>query len=193
MKTSSTLISKRMSHPVLMLLCLVALYAPAKDFASFVEEQFSQHTIHLTNISFGGSLPWQTTQQTNGFQKVSMNHLNQPQRIYTKLSLSNPTNKTVTYRRIWLSFTHENGNVEHTTDYQLYDVETRSRLIGKTIELGPNSHIEVLASYRFIPSYSESVPTKMSVSWEGSDLLRRAECDYEVNPNSFNSFNKTCL
>ncbi len=179
-------------HFVILLL-IVALYAPIKDAFRLLVTTFSQHSIELTNISFGGQLPWQEKTSTGVFQKVSNNTLSSPQLIYTKLNFSNPTNKTVVYRDIWLNFEHENGNLEYTTDYHLYDVSTRSRLVSRSIELGPNSSTSVLASYRFIPSYPYSTPKSVTVSWEADNLLRYSACDYSVSNTSLNSFSKTCL
>ncbi|MFT2111396.1 hypothetical protein [Marinomonas sp. 2405UD68-3] len=179
-------------HLVLLLLC-VALYAPVKDAINLAIASFNKHTIELTNISFGGSFPWQETSSVNTLQKVSSQALRTPQLIYTKLKLSNPTNKTVVYRDIWLNFEHDNGSLEYTTDYHLYDVSTRSRLVGRSIELGPKSSINVLASYRFIPSYPSSVPKSVTVSWEAENLLRYSACDYSVSNTSLNSFSKACL
>lgn len=186
-------VPNKMKHIIIMLL-IVALYAPFKDIIYLISDSFKQHTIELTNISFGGALPWQETASNNAYQKVSsVNSLSMPQLIYTKLTFSNPTNKTVIYRDIWLNFEHENGDLEYTTDYNLYDITTRSRLVGRSIELGPNSSISVLASYRFIPSYPNKTPSSVTVSWEGENLLRRSACDYSVSNTNLNSFSKTCL
>lgn len=182
-----------MKH-IIGLLLIVALYAPIKDIINLISDSLKQHTIELTNISFGGVLPWQESLSKSAYQKVSTtNTLSTPQLIYTKLKFTNPTNKTVIYRDIWLNFEHENGALEYTTDYNLYDMTTRSRLVGHSIELGPNSSISVLASYRFIPSYPNSTPKSVTVSWEGENLLRNSACNYSVSNSSLNSFSKTCL
>ncbi|MCZ2722318.1 hypothetical protein O1D97_11930 [Marinomonas sp. 15G1-11] len=182
-----------MKH-IIGLLLIVALYAPMKDIINLISDSLKQHTIELTNISFGGVLPWQESLSKSAYQKVSTtNTLSTPQLIYTKLKFTNPTNKTVIYRDIWLNFEHENGALEYTTDYNLYDMTTRSRLVGRSIELGPNSSISVLASYRFIPSYPNSTPKSVTVSWEGENLLRNSACNYSVSNSSLNSFSKTCL
>lgn len=174
------------------LICL-AVYAPAKDAIGFIETLFSKQTIHIIDASFGSQMPWQ--EEHNPLLKVSHNaqsSLSRSQVIYTKLRLNNPTTETKTYRKIWLNFSHENGDEEYTTDYTLYNPTTRQRLIGQSIELGPNSSTEVIAAYRFIPSYRHKSPTTMSVSWEEKDLLRGSACQYDLKAMSNSVFNYEC-
>lgn len=170
---------------------LVGLYAPLKDLLIFTGKQITNARIELTTIAFGGNSPWKSSGMEEGFVHASQS-LNTPQQIFTKFTLKNPSSTTTTYRKIWLYFEHENGNREYTTDYTLYDPVTRQRLIGHSIELGPNSEVEVLASYRFIPSYSNSSPTTVSISWETDEHFRNASCDYALSTNSLSQFGVSC-
>lgn len=184
----------RKTHKVaLIAIIALALYAPAKDVIDAISKHFSKQTIQIVDASFGTNMPWQ--EENSSFLKVSSNAqstLSRSQLIYTKLRLSNPTSEVKTYRKIWLNFTHENGDQEYTTDYTLYNTETRQRLIGQSIELGPNSAIDVIAAYRFIPSYKSKSPVTMSVSWEGESLLRDKACEYKLQNASNTRFNYQC-
>jgi len=174
-------------------LVALAIYAPAKDLVLLVEEQLSKQSIEIVDASFGTKMPWQNP--NSSFLKVSQNaqaSLSQSQIIYTKLRLNNPTSDPQTYRKIWLNFSHANGDQEYTTDYTLYNAENRQRLIGKSIQLGPNSSIDVVAAYRFIPSYKNKSPLTMSVSWEGQSLLREKACEYNLQNASGNAFQLQC-
>ncbi|MCC4273912.1 hypothetical protein [Marinomonas communis] len=179
------------SSYVILAMMLMAMYAPAKDLLNFASQKVAKASIELASISYGATSPWQRSTDQTGFVKASQS-LSQPQQIFTKFTLSNPSSESVTYRKIWLYFEHENGNREYTTDYTLYDPATRQRLIGHSIELGPNSDIEVLASYRFIPSYKQSSPTTVSISWESEDHYRDASCSYKLPTKSLSQFGVTC-
>jgi cutinase len=171
----------------------LALYAPTKDLIEFADAYLAKQTIQIVDASFGTNMPWQET--NSSYLKVSNNaqsSLSHSQIIYTKLRFDNPTSETKTYRKIWLNFSHENGDQEYTTDYTLYNKETRQRLIGQSIELGPNTSIDVIAAYRFIPSYKNKSPVSMSVSWEGQSLLRDKACEYNLRNMSNNSFQYQC-
>lgn len=179
----------------IMILCIVTLtiYAPAKDLIAYAETRFSKQSIDIVDASFGTRTPWQET--NSDYVKVAQSaqtSLSRSQIIYTKLRFKNPTAKTQTYRKIWLNFSHENGDQEYTTDYTLYNKETRQRLIGQTVELGPNTSIDVIAAYRFIPSYKHKSPTTMSVSWEGQDQLRSKACEYDLKITASNTFQYQC-
>ncbi|SBS33415.1 hypothetical protein MAQ5080_02574 [Marinomonas aquimarina] len=174
-----------------LLAIVVAMYAPAKDLLSYANESVADAKIELATISFGGQTPWQGAAPEQGFVKASQS-LSVPQQIFTKFTLKNPSNASVTYRKIWLYFEHESGNREYTTDYTLYDPATRQRLIGHSLELGPNSEIEVLASYRFIPSYKQSVPETVSISWESGNHFRDSSCQYRLSTDSLSQFGVTC-
>ncbi|TDO99742.1 hypothetical protein [Marinomonas balearica] len=176
---------------LLLIALIAALYAPIKDLIKFGRTQVATESISLKSISFGNSFPWQSAQQV-GFVKASAS-LSSPQKIFTKLVFENPTNEVITYRKIWLTFAHESGAEEYTTDYSLYDPNTRQRLIGQSVEVGPNSKIEVLAAYRFIPGYSASTPESVSISWEKQNKMRGAACDYSLPQNAMSSFNNQCL
>lgn len=179
---------------VLFSILSLALYAPAKDAFDYAEQFFAKQSIEIVDASFGGKTPWQKTSGYS-FVKVSQNaqsSLSHPQIIYTRLKLTNPTNQPQTYRKIWLSFDHQDGSEEYTTDYTLYDPQTNQRLIGQTIQLGANSSVDVIAAYRFIPSYHNETPVTMSVSWEGQNLMREHACDYNLKTSSQNYFNYQC-
>ncbi len=171
----------------------LAMYAPLKDLAQFLQSYLAKESVVIVDASFGSAMPWQTT--PSSYLKVSQQaqtSLTQPQMIYTKLRLENPTPKPQTYRKIWLNFSHENGGQEYTTDYTLYNVETRQRLVGQSVQLGANSSIEVVAAYRFIPSYHNTAPVSMSVSWEGENHLRSKACEYSLHNTASNSFRYQC-
>ena len=184
----------RSIHKIALLALLpFALYAPAKDLIDFVETRFAKQTIEIVDASFGTNMPWQDS--NSAYVKVGMNaqsSLSRSQVIYTKLRFSNPTSETQTYRKVWLNFSHENGDQEYTTDYTLYNAETRQRLIGQSIELGPNSTIDVVAAYRFIPSYKNKSPVTMSISWQGQSVLRDKACEYDLKNRSGNTFQYQC-
>ncbi|MEO9275509.1 hypothetical protein ABFY09_11650 [Marinomonas sp. 5E14-1] len=184
----------RRTHKVVFIAIIaLALYAPAKDALDIISRHFSKQTIQIVDVSFGSNMPWQ--EKSTSFLKVSNNAqstLSRSQVIYTKLRLSNPTAEVKTYRRIWLNFTHDNGDQEYTTDYTLYNTETRQRLIGQSVELGPNSSIDIIAAYRFIPSYKNKSPISMSVSWEGQSLLRDKACEYNLHNASNTRFHYQC-
>lgn len=186
--------STRSIHKVALLgVIALALYAPAKDLVQFAKTHFAQQTIQIVDASFGTKMPWQ--ENNASYLKVSQNaqsSLSQPQIIYTKLRFSNPTSEPKKYRKIWLNFSHENGDQEYTTDYTLYNTETRQRLIGQSIQLGANSSIDVVAAYRFIPSYKNKSPITMSVSWEGQSLLREKACEYNLQSSAGNAFQQQC-
>jgi len=174
-------------------LIALALYAPAKDLVQFTKTHFAQQTIQIVDASFGTKMPWQ--ENNASYLKVGQNaqsSLSRSQIIYTKLRLTNPTADSKTYRKIWLNFSHENGDQEYTTDYTLYNTETRQRLIGQSIQLGANSSIDVVAAYRFIPSYKNKSPVTMSVSWEGQSLLREKACEYSLKNLEGNAFQQQC-
>ncbi|SHF54554.1 cutinase [Marinomonas polaris DSM 16579] len=171
----------------------LALYAPAKDLVQFAETHFAKESIQIVDASFGTNMPWQ--EASSSYVKVSQNaqtSLSSSQIIYTKLRFTNPTSKPQNYRKIWLNFSHANGDQEYTTDYTLYNTETRQRLIGQSIQLGANSSIDVVAAYRFIPSYKNKSPISMSVSWEGQNLLRDKACEYDLHNTAGNTFQYQC-
>lgn len=171
----------------------LALYAPAKDLIQYVEMHLARENIQIVDASFGTNMPWQ--ESNSAYLKVSQNaqaSLSRSQIIYTKLRLTNPTSEPQTYRKIWLNFSHDNGDQEYTTDYTLYNTETRQRLIGHSIQLGPDSAIDVVAAYRFIPSYKNKSPISMSVSWEGQNLLRENACQYNLKTAAGNTFQYQC-
>ncbi|NLQ18896.1 hypothetical protein HGG82_14910 [Marinomonas sp. M1K-6] len=171
----------------------LALYAPAKDLIQYAEAFFAKEDIQIVDASFGTNMPWQDTDSS--YLKVSQNaqaSLSRSQVIYTKLRFNNPTAEPQTYRKIWLNFSHENGDQEYTTDYTLYNTETRQRLVGQSIQLGANSSIEVVAAYRFIPSYKNKSPISMSVSWEGRSLLRNTACEYSLQDTASSRFHYQC-
>ncbi|WP_067222738.1 hypothetical protein [Marinomonas gallaica] len=170
---------------------IVGLYAPTKDLLAFASNSVAKANIELTTISFGAGSPWKNQDANTGFMKASQS-LTMPQQIFTKFTLKNPSRESVTYRKIWLYFEHESGNREYTTDYTLYDPATRQRLIGHSVELGPHSEIEVLASYRFIPSYQQSSPQSVSISWETGNHFRDASCQYPLSTESLSQFGVTC-
>ena len=184
----------RTIHKIALLAVLsLALYAPANDLMQYAETRFAKQTIQIVDASFGTNMPWQEANAS--YLKVSQNaqsSLSRSQMIYTKLRFSNPTSESKTYRKIWLNFAHENGDQEYTTDYTLYNTETRQRLIGKSIELGPNGMIDVVAAYRFIPSYKNKSPISMSVSWECQGLIRDKACEYNLKNSSGNTFQYQC-
>lgn len=176
-------------------ICVISLglYAPAKDIFKFAERHFAKESVQIVDASFGTNLPWQ--ESNSSYLKVGLSaqsSLSQPQIIYTKLRFTNPTSKPQTYRKIWLNFSHGNGDQEYTTDYTLYNTETRQRLIGQSIQLGANSSIDVVAAYRFIPSYRNKSPITMSVSWEGKSLLRETACEYNLQASAGNTFQYQC-
>ncbi|MBJ7537592.1 hypothetical protein [Marinomonas transparens] len=174
----------------------LALYAPAKDVLTLANNYFAKQTIQIVDASFGTRMPWQTANtDTANFVKVSQTaqtSLSRSQIIYTKLRFDNPTSQPQTYRKVWLNFDHENGDQEYTTDYTLYNAETRQRLIGESVQVGPNTSVEVVAAYRFIPSYKNRFPVSMSVSWEGKDFLREEACKYNLKTSSGNYFAHQC-
>ncbi|RDL45676.1 hypothetical protein DN730_01080 [Marinomonas piezotolerans] len=182
---------RKHSIPLFLGVFAMALYAPAKDLLSYTNKSFAAANIELASISFGAHSPWAATANQSGFVKASQS-LNTPQQIFTKITLKNPSNESVLYRKLWLYFEHDDGKREYTTDYTLYDPETRQRLIGHSIELGPNSEISVLASYRFIPSYQQSEPETVSISWEDNKRLRSNSCEYELSTGSLSQFGATC-
>ena len=174
-------------------LTALALYAPTKDLISFIGGLTKQQNIEIIDASFGSSMPWQT--QEMSYVKVAQQvkpSFATSQMIYTRLRLDNPTSAPQTYRKIWLNFEHENGGREYTTDYTLYNAETRQRLIGQSVQVGANSSVEVIAAYRFIPSYRHQIPSTMSVSWEGNDLMRENACAYDLKSMMTNNFNTQC-
>lgn len=170
---------------------VVALYAPAKDLFAFASQSVATANIELATISFGNNRPWSNTTHNSGFVHASQS-LATPQEIFTKFTLKNPSNKPVTYRKIWLYFEHQNGGREYTTDYTLYDPSTRQRLVGKSVELGPSSEVTVLASYRFIPSYKYSAPETVSISWESNPQFRNSSCQYKLPTESLSQFGVNC-
>jgi len=184
----------RTIHKVALLgVIALALYAPAKDLIQYTHAYFAKGSIQIVDASFGTNMPWQ--ESNSAYLKVSQNaqeSLSRSQIIYTKLRFTNPTSEPQTYRKIWLNFSHGNGNQEYTTDYTLYNSETRQRLIGQSIQLGPNSAIDVVAAYRFIPSYKNKSPISMSVSWEGQNLLREKACEYNLKTTAGSTFQYQC-
>ena len=181
-------------HKVVLLgILALALYAPAKDLVKLAESHLAKESIQIVDASFGSTMPWQ--EANSSYIKVSQNaqsSLSRSQIIYTKLRFTNPTSESQTYRKIWLNFTHENGDQEYTTDYTLYNTETRQRLISQSVQLGPNSSIDVVAAYRFMPSYMNKSPISMSVSWEGQNLLRDKACEYDLHNTAGNTFQYQC-
>lgn len=177
---------------LLSIFIIAASYAPIKDALAWTDKALSRQQIALVDISFGNRMPWQ--EQKTGYLQVSQseNQLDTPQLIYTRLKFDNPTDQPVTFRKIWLNFEHANGAMEYTTDYTLYDSRTHRRLIGKTIELGPQQEIEILAAYRFIPSYPNSQPQNIKLSWEGDDLLRSSACAYRIKDANTATFGHQC-
>ncbi|MEL0636423.1 hypothetical protein V6259_06540 [Marinomonas sp. TI.3.20] len=189
---------QNMSTLIIGALAVVALYAPIKDATHYLSSLFHKQNIEIVDASFGAKTPWQT--QSSAYVKVSNSlstinskpSLSTPQIIYTRLRLNNPTTSSKTYRKIWLNFEHANGKREHATDYTLYNVETRQRLIGESVQLGPNSSVDVIAAYRFIPSYGRKTPESMSVSWEGKGLMREKACEYDLKTAVQNNFHYQC-
>lgn len=178
----------------LLALIALALYAPAKDFSQFMQSYLARESVVIVDASFGHSMPWQTP--PSSYLKVSQQaqtSLTQPQIVYTKLRLENPTAKPQTYRKIWLNFSHQNGEQEYATDYTLYNVETRQRLVGQSIQLGSNSHLELVAAHRYIPNQYRAAPVSMSVTWESEDHLRKKVCDYSLVNTANNTFQFQCL
>lgn len=185
--------SRNIHKIALLVFIALAIYAPAKDLIKFAEAQLAKESIQIVDASFGTNMPWQ--EATSSYVKVNQNaqtSLARSQIIYTKLRFTNPTAETQTYRKIWLNFSHANGDQEYTTDYTLYNTETRQRLIGQSIQLGPNSTIDVVAAYRFIPSYKNASPVSMSVSWEGQNLLRDKACEYSLHNAAGSTFQYQC-
>ncbi|MBR7889511.1 hypothetical protein J9B83_11220 [Marinomonas sp. A79] len=183
----------RTRNIIFLTILVLALYAPTKDVLRYLSSQMASESIHIVDASFGNTLPWQTSRSS--YLTVNQNaqsSLSTAQVIYTKLQFTNPTSEPQSYRKIWLNFLHENGDQEYTTDYVLYNVETRQRLIGKSIELGPNSSTTVMAAYRFIPSYKNTTPITMNVSWEKSNSLRESACDYNLANGAENTFHHQC-
>ncbi|AEF54548.1 hypothetical protein [Marinomonas posidonica] len=174
-------------------LAALALYAPVKDLMDYTGTLFAKQTIQIVDVSFGANMPWQKNH--SHYLNVSNNaqtSLSRAQVIYTKLRFENPTSEPQTYRKIWLNFSHDNGDQEYTTDYTLYNKETRQRLIGQSVQVGPNSSVDVIAAYRFIPSYKHKSPISMSVSWEGKSLLREKACEYGLANTAENAFYNQC-
>lgn len=178
---------------IFLIILVLALYAPTKDILHYLSRQMASESIQIVDASFGNTLPWQSSR--SGYLTVHQNaqsSLSRAQLIYIKLHFDNPTLEPQSYRKIWLNFAHENGDQEYTTDYVLYNVETRQRLVGKSIELGPESSTTVMAAYRFIPSFKETTPVTMNVSWEKSNLLRESACDYSLANGAENTFHHQC-
>lgn len=169
----------------------VAMYAPAKDLMNYTNDKLADANIELASISFGNQSPWSGSNVETGFVKASQS-LNSPQQIFTKFTLKNPSDEKVVYRKLWLYFEHADGKREYTTDYTLYDPQTRQRLIGHSVELGPNSEVTVMASYRFIPSYTQSSPETVSISWENNSHFRDSSCEYELSTGALSQFGATC-
>ncbi|GAA0834503.1 MULTISPECIES: hypothetical protein [Marinomonas] len=174
-------------------LAALALYAPIKDATQYLSSHFEKQTIEIVDASFGAKTAWQ--KDSSAYIKVSQRpqpSFAQAQIIYTRLRLTNPTSSPQTYRKIWLNFEHSNGSREYTTDYTLYNIETHQRLIGQSVQLGANSSIDVIAAYRFIPSYGKKAPEVMSVSWEGNNLMRENACEYDLKTAAVNNFHYQC-
>lgn len=185
--------SRNMNKVIISALAALALYAPIKDTVRYIESLFQKQNIEIIDASFGAKTRWQ--QQTPSYVKVSQSStpsFTNAQVIYTRLRLSNPTSQPQSYRKIWLNFEHKTGARNYTTDYTLYNIETRQRLVGQSIQLGPNSSIDVIAAYRFIPSYTQKTPLTMSVSWEGNDLIRETACAYNLQTAMTNNFHYQC-
>ncbi|TPE47337.1 hypothetical protein FJM67_14635 [Maribrevibacterium harenarium] len=189
---SSSLLKKPLKRTYLLLtLFLIAMYAPAKDLLTLLQQQFSQANIGIQTISFGNQYPWQATTHT-GFVQASES-LTEPQQIFVRFSLQNPSATPQIYNKIWLYFEHENGDREYTTDYTLYDPVSRRRLIGSAVEVGPSTSVEVLASYRYIPSFQAREPVSISVSWQGDDVLRSSSCQYKLSTSAMTQTGAECL
>lgn len=193
----STLLMKIKMKSILLALAVFVAYPPLKDAVNWSSAFFNKSSIHLVDISFGTSFPWQNHQQS-GYVKVSSTQHNPatplmgPQIIYTRFKLSNPSSETTSFKKIWLTFKHENNTSEYTTDYNLYDIHTRQKLIGNQVQLAPNSEIELLASYRFIPSYPNHQPESIQISWEGKEQLRESSCELAFHKLAQNSFGHEC-
>ena len=171
---------------------LFVAYTPMKDAIAWGNSIINEASITLVDISFGTNFPWQNQQQS-GYVKAAKNKqtLLGPQIIYTRFKLSNPSNQSTPFKKIWLTFSHQDGTTEYTTDYNLYDANTRQKLIGNTVQLAANSEIELLASYRFIPSYINSSPESIQISWESKKQLRESSCELlfsELRDNNFGHF-----
>jgi len=183
------------SHNVYLLLGLfvLAIYSPAKDVFAWVSKEFKNEQIQLIDISFGNKLPWQKQAQDYTYLATSNNQAAyRPQIIHTRLKLSNPSNESKSFKKIWLTFEHANGATEYTTDYSLYHIKTRQKLVGSSVKLAANSEIELLASYRFIPSYPNSKPQNLKVSWENESYLRKKSCQLNFENLAMNDFGQTC-
>ncbi|TBR45122.1 hypothetical protein CBF23_000230 [Marinomonas agarivorans] len=199
------LINMSVKMKVALIFCAAfILYTPIKDAIQFSSTFLQSSSVELVDISFGNSSPWhqpvhnQLNQPNHPhFVKVAnplsvAQPLNGPQIIYTRFKVSNPNNTTETFKNIWLTFKHENGITGYTTDYSLYNAQTRQKLIGNRVQLAPNSEIELLASYRFIPSYVDSKPISIQVSWEGKKQLRHSGCELNFAKLSENNFGNQC-
>ncbi|KJZ09833.1 hypothetical protein OA92_21230 [Marinomonas sp. SBI22] len=178
---------------LILVLFLLAAYSPVKDMLSWTAKQFANESIQLVDISFGNRLPWQA--ENNNYTYVNTSN-NQPsytaQVIHTRIKLSNPSNESKSFKKIWLTFEHANGATEYTTDYSLYNIETRQKLVGSTVKLAPNTELELLASYRFIPSYPTSKPQNLKVSWENESHLREKGCLLNFDDLAINDFGQSC-
>lgn len=174
-------------------LFILAAYSPVKDALIWSAKQLANENIQLVDISFGSSLPWQDKSQEYTYLAASNNTPSySAQVIHTRLKLTNPSNESKSFKKIWLTFEHENGATEYTTDYSLYHIKTRQKLIGSTVKLAANSEIELLASYRFIPSYPNSKPQNLKVSWENESYLREKGCLLKFEDLAMNDFGQTC-
>lgn len=174
-------------------LFVLAAYSPIKDAILWSAKQLASETIQLVDISFGNSFPWQNKQQDYTYLAASNQQPSyRAQVIHTRLKLSNPSNEAKSFKKIWLTFEHANGATEYTTDYSLYHIETRQKLIGSTVKLAPNTELELLASYRFIPSYPNSKPQNLKVSWENESYLREKGCLLKFEDLAMNDFGQSC-
>jgi len=174
-------------------LFLLAAYSPVKDTLFWLAKQFANESIQLVDISFGNKFPWQKNNEGYTYLEASNNQPSySAQIIHTRLKLSNPSNESKSFKKIWLTFEHANGATEYTTDYSLYHIETRQQLVGSSVKLAANSEIELLASYRFIPSYPNSKPQNLKVSWENESYLRDKGCLLSFDDLAMNDFGQTC-
>lgn len=175
-------------------LFLLAAYSPIKDMLFWTAKQFANESIQLVDISFGNKFPWQKQDEDFTYLNASNSQPNySAQVIHTRLKLSNPSNESKSFKKIWLTFEHANGATEYTTDYSLYHIETRQKLVGSSVKLAPNTELELLASYRFIPSYPTSKPQNLKVSWENESYLRERGCLLKFDDLAMNDFGQACF
>lgn len=179
------------------LLTIFIAYTPVKDAIAWTSTLMEKASVDLVDISFGRNLFVQQDShhmKENSYMKVAHQpqNLAGPQIIYTRFKFSNPTNNPVTFDKIWLTLSYQDGSSEYTTDYNLYDAHSRQRLVGNRAQIAAHSEVEVLASYRFVPSYRDSKPATLQISWEGSNQLRESSCKVALANLQENNFGTGC-